>query len=179
MSIKNIPSAKAADAVRLASPTRRDHPTPGQKPRMSIEAHGLAGSRQKTLQAFTPVHPSMVGNGNRGHAVSKSQQPAAPIVAHSTAGRPTPAPDIHSGAAGRGISGRDTPGAGGVVAHDTTLADRVLDEPMDRGLVNNKLHDAERHHSVSRDRLPAKPVDSKTTPQSLIDQFKRWNAGEG
>lgn len=183
----------------MAKEHRREHPHAAvvggsivvASPRAAIEAHASMGkAAKKNLQAFSPVHPSMVGQTNRGHAVLKSQTPAAPINPAPNVGRPTPAPEVHDFAAGRGISGRDTPGQGGIVAHDPRMGDRVLDEVFDAGAVNNKLP-GERHHSVTGPKgayagpgapavggLPSKPADSTTTPQTLIDQFERWNRGE-
>lgn len=174
----------------MARSDRREHAVPGVGPKLAIEAHAsAANARRKNLQAFAPVHPSHVGNANRAHAVVKGVLPAAPINASPSMGKPTPAPDVHSGATGRRISGRDTPGDASALPHHPVRGDRILDQVFDQGAVNNKI-DGERHHStvaakgldvpaISTDRLPAKPADSVTTPGSLIEQFRRWNNGDG
>lgn len=179
----------------MAKQDRREHAVAGVQsgatvviggPVNAIEAHASMGNAaKKNLQAFAKPHPSMAGQGNRGHAVTKAMPPAAPINASPATPRPTPAPDVHSGAIGRGSTGADTPGYTFTGHHHPAQGDAVLDNAFDQGAVNNKLP-GERHHStvapkgaampaVSTTKLPSKPADSSTACGGLIAEFKRNN----
>lgn len=162
---KNLPSAKAHDAVTMAAPTRREHPTATvvsggtvvASSRAAIEANGHAGAAKRLTE--TKVHPSMAANTNRGFGVRKGVEPAAPLVANpATSSKPTRAPAVHTGATGRRSAGADTPGeSSGVGFHNSAEGDKILAEGFARS--NNKLP-REVHHST-------------VTPQAVIAEVEK------
>jgi hypothetical protein len=105
MSISKIPHERDVTKDALPYTQRRGHAVGGVVNGKTVvtptRAFPRGRAQLKNLQA-SPPHPNMVRDGNRGFAVSKAQAPTQPIQAHSSVRKPTPAPDVHPGATGRG-----------------------------------------------------------------------------
>jgi hypothetical protein len=100
----------------------------------------IAPGRPKNIQREVAVHPSTTGSQLRGnsHAARSHENPAQPVNANPSGGKPTPRPGLAHGAhaALTHVTG---------TGHAPENGDKILSEGMDR--CNNALP-GELHHSI-------------------------------